>query len=120
MTIPTFHLQDVVDIYDAPSLTDVGIYSGGTTIVAGSCKVALLPLSDEEIATLGGGFDRARVRLLAEPTLDLQAGAKVIVGTSAMYAAGTRFQVEGEPRVFPDPLDTALGFSKEAILVVER
>lgn len=117
MTIPTFHLPDMVDVYDAPTQNNVGIYSGGTTIVAGSALVALLPLSQEEAMTIGGSYDRTRIRLLAEPTLDLQANAKIIVGTSALWPQGKTFGVEGAPQKWPDPINPAAAFMLEAILV---
>jgi hypothetical protein len=115
-TIPTHYLKEPFDFYDAESKNSAGVITGGTTVVAGSARVMIVPLSFEEQATLGGSFDRTIIKILAEPTLDIQSGVKAVYRGSTLYSAGDTFRVQGQPQKFPDPMNLSAAHHVEAVL----
>jgi hypothetical protein len=120
MGLPTFLLQDAIDIYDAETMDSNGVYSGGTSVLYGSTLVCLTPLSTDQMVTLGGGFDRVRVNLLAPGSLTIGSGVKVVINSSAQFASATAFRVEGPVQKFPDPMNPAAIHHQQAILVQEQ
>lgn len=120
MPLPSYLLKDTIDIYDAETADYNGVISGGTTVLHSAAAVCLTPLTAEQMATLGGGFDRVRVNLLSPGTLTLSSGVKIVISSSAQFSAATEFRVEGPVQVFPDPLNPSVAHHKQAVLVQEQ
>ncbi len=120
MSLPSFLLKDTIDIYDAETMDANGIYSGGTTVLYSAEAVCLTPLTAEQMATLGGGFDRIRVNLLAAGSTVISSGVKVVIRNSAQFASATAFRVEGPVQKFPDPLNPSNLHHQQAIIVQEQ